>query len=114
MDVVEAKIVHSYLTNFQVKRLPSASTRPVVGFGKWIGITNVPVPAISSGTAGGMCGLLGIPVEDRSTSRVPGLQSMVHQIAGHDRSLSAGFDVDTAMAGRVTGRRRSQTVSSSV
>ena len=51
-------------------------------------------------------GLLGIPVEDRRPVRLAALQRVMHQVADHDRVLSARADVDAAMAGRVARRRR--------
>src|SRR5215813_4459376 len=37
----------AYRTNLYLNRAPSASMSPVVGCGKWIGKTYLPVPAIS-------------------------------------------------------------------
>ena len=50
-------------------------------------------------------GLRRIPVEDCRPIRLATLQGMVHEVANHDRLLSARADIDAAMVGRVAGRR---------
>ena len=51
--------------------------------------------------------LLRVPIEDRRPLRLAALQGVVEEVAGDDRALAAGADVDAAMAGRMA-RRRSQ------
>jgi len=46
-----------------------------------------------------------IPVEDRRPIGLATLQGVVHEVADHDRVLSARADIDAAMAGRMAGRR---------
>src|SRR6516162_1921066 len=48
--------------------------------------------------------LRAIPIEDRRPVRLPALQRMMHEIADHNRTLSAGADVHAAMAGRMARR----------
>ena len=50
-------------------------------------------------------GLRRIPVEDRRPIGLATLQGVVHEVADHDRVLSARADIDAAMAGRMAGRR---------
>src|SRR6516164_9228937 len=50
-------------------------------------------------------GLLRIPVENRRPIGLATLQGVVHEVADHDRVLSARADIDAAMMGRMTGRR---------
>src|ERR1700719_5180328 len=50
-------------------------------------------------------GLRRIPVEDRRPIGLATLQGVVHEVADHDRVLSARADIDAAMAGRMDGRR---------
>src|SRR5262249_11671835 len=49
-------------------------------------------------------GLRRIPVEDRRPIGLATLQGMVHEVADHDRVLSARADIDAAMVGRMAGR----------
>src|SRR5215475_14171461 len=44
---LDAAQLVDYRTNLYLNRAPSASMSPVVGCGKWIGKTYLPVPAIS-------------------------------------------------------------------
>src|SRR5215469_16049437 len=46
-----------------------------------------------------------IPVEDRRPIGLATLQGVVHEVADHDRVLSARADIDAAMVGRMAGRR---------
>src|SRR5262245_50619661 len=50
-------------------------------------------------------GLRRIPVEDRRPIGLATLQGVVHEVADHDRVLSARADIDAAMVGRMAGRR---------
>src|SRR5262252_8495013 len=50
-------------------------------------------------------GLRRIPVEDRRSIGLATLQGVVHEVADHDRVLSARADIDAAMVGRMAGRR---------
>jgi hypothetical protein len=50
-------------------------------------------------------GLRRIPVEDRRPIGLATLRGVVHEVADHDRLLSARADIDAAMAGRMAGRR---------
>ena len=96
----------AYRTNLYLNRAPSASMSPVVGCGKWIGKTYLPVPAISvRNFRPRPRGLLRIPVENRRPIGLATLQGVVHEVADHDRMLSARADIDAAMMGRMAGRR---------
>ena len=50
--------------------------------------------------------LLSIPVDPRRPVGLATLDHVVHHVAGHDRALPAGEDIDAAVAGRVPRRRR--------
>jgi len=50
-------------------------------------------------------GLRRIPVENRRPIGLATLQGVVHEVADHDRVLSARADIDAAMVGRMAGRR---------
>ncbi len=50
--------------------------------------------------------LLRVPVDARRPIGLPALNRMMHEIAGHHRTLALGKDVDAAMAGRMARRRR--------
>ena len=50
-------------------------------------------------------GLRRIPVEDRRPIGLTTLQGVMHEVADHDRVLSARADIDAAMAGRMAGRQ---------
>src|SRR5262249_49558828 len=50
-------------------------------------------------------GLRRIPVEDRRPIGLATLQGVVHEVADHDRVLSARADIDAAMVGRMARRR---------
>ena len=50
-------------------------------------------------------GLRQVPVEDRRPIGLAALQGVVHEVADHDRVLSARADIDAAMAGRMAGRQ---------
>src|SRR5215475_7042727 len=96
----------AYRTNLYLNRAPSASMSPVVGCGKWIGKTYLSVPAISvRNFRRDRAACAGIPVEDRRPIGLATLQGVVHEVADHDRVLSARADIDAAMVGRMAGRR---------
>src|SRR5262249_11432245 len=50
-------------------------------------------------------GLFRIPVENCRPIGLATLQGVVHEVADHDRVLSARADIDAAMMGRMAGRR---------
>jgi hypothetical protein len=55
-------------------------------------------------------GLRRVRVKDGRPIRLPALQRMMHQVAGHDRVAALRMDIDAAMVRRVTRRRRQREI----